>query len=107
MADKQRKLVSSNTINKIVEEYLAEFELLCKTLLREGDSDEELSYRVVAIYGAMSLMIEKFVLFMKDNGYKEHEVKAIRESMFKSFIIKGYNDEEEKDSSAPLDELKN
>lgn len=110
MANRQRKLVSSEIINKIVEKYLSEFDILCKSLLRENDNDEELSYRVVAIYGAMSLMLEKFVLFMKDHGYKEQEVEAIRKSMLQSFVIKGYNDdddEEEETSSAPLSELKN
>lgn len=84
---KQRRAVSSEIINKLVNECADRYTALTTEFMDEGKTIEEYSFRVVAAFGAMELLLKKFVMFMTDNGYTLSEIQAITKNVLEAFTF--------------------
>lgn len=102
----EEKIVPADVINTITEEMINELEKVRRTLMyKNKDEGDEFVHRVVALYGALILMLEKHVQFMIKNGYNSEHLEKLEDNFLNSFTM--IEDQNKKISHSDEDKLKN
>jgi NTP pyrophosphatase (non-canonical NTP hydrolase) len=83
----EEEQVPATIINDLTEEMMEKFEALRKEILHVDKDVTKFSYRIVAMYGALMLILEKHMLFMAKNGYSSDALEKLEKSFLDSFSL--------------------
>lgn len=84
----EEKEVPADIINALTEQILKELDQLRKTLMyKNKEVEDEFISRVVAIFGALILMLEQHVQYMFNHGYTPEHLDRIEKMFLDSFIF--------------------
>jgi hypothetical protein len=83
----EEKNVSADVINDLTEQIMNRLEKVRKEIMYEKDDLDEFSHRIVAMYGALILMLEKHMHYMAKNGYTKEALENLEKTFRDSFAL--------------------
>lgn len=84
----EEKEVPAEVINNLTEQILKELDTLKRVLLfKNKDVEDEFVHRVVAVFGALLLMLEEHMQYMLKNGYTPEHIDRLERVFMDSFVL--------------------
>lgn len=83
----EEEQVPAGVINDLTEKMMEKLEVVRKEILYEDKDVIQFSYRIVAMYGALMLLLEKHMVYMAKNGYSSEALVKLERSFLDSFSL--------------------